>query len=410
MFDLDKWHEIFSTIRKNKLRTFLTGFSVFWGIFMLIILLGIGNSMVNGFQAKFQDDAVHSIWVSPGQTTMPYDGLQPGRDVKFTNDDHNLIENMIPDGEHITSRFVRWGGNIITYKDKSASFNIRSTHPDHRYLENTIVTKGRFINDKDLKEYRKVVAIGEVVEAELFEGANSLGEYINVKGVPFKVIGVYKDEGNEGEMSYLYLPITTAQRTFNGQNQVNRVMFTTNSMDLDASQQLGEQVRSIMAQRHHFDIKDQSALRVRNIYENFLSILTILNAIKAFVWVIGVGTIIAGIVGVSNIMMIVVTERTREIGIRKALGATPFSIISLVVQEAVFITGFAGYLGLVAGVGVLELLNSLIGELGIFKNPQVDFEIAVYATLLLIFCGALAGFFPARRAASIKPIEALRDE
>ncbi|MCH8330814.1 MAG: ABC transporter permease, partial [Bacteroidetes bacterium] len=356
--------------------------------------------------------AINSIWISPGQTSVPYKGMQSGRYIRFTNDDHDEIERTILGVEHITSRFSMWGGNTVSYKNEYGTFNIRSVHPAHKYLENTIVTSGRFINDIDLEQFRKVVSIGKLVKEALFKDNEEepIGKYIKVNGVPFKIIGTYEDVGGEGEMNYIYLPITTAQRVFNGQKRVNRIMFTTGNASVATTTKMSEQVRELLAGRHHFDVEDSKATYVRNNNENFETVTTVFRWINFFVWTIGIGTVIAGIVGVSNIMLIVVKERTKEIGIRKAIGATPASIVSQILMESVFITALFGYIGLVLGVGLLSTLANVIPENEVFFEPTVDIRIGIIATILLVIAGSIAGFLPARRASTIRPIEALREE
>ncbi|MEM7050996.1 MAG: ABC transporter permease [Acidobacteriota bacterium] len=410
MFDLDKWQEIFATLRQNKLRTFLTGFSVAWGIFMLIILLGSGNGLANGVEYQFRDDAINSIWISPGQTSLPHLGLKPGRSVRLTNDDHQEIASEIDGVEHITSRFMLRGHNRVRYGDKSESFNIRCVHPGHLHLEKTEMIAGRYINDLDLADFRKVAVIGEPVKEQLFGRATAIGKYVEINGIPFKVVGIFHDAGSVGETEFVYLPITTAQRVFNGRDRVNQIMFTTGEADLAASQAMAGEVRQRLAQRHRFALADQRAVAVDNNNASFQQVLQVIDGIRLFVWLIGIGTILAGVVGVSNIMMIAVQERTREIGVRKALGATPGSIIGLVLQESVLITAVAGYTGLVLGVAVLELGADKLPNSDFFRNPQVDLGLALAATGVLILSGCLAGFFPARKAARIRPIEALRTE
>lgn len=407
MFDIDKWNEIMETLSKNKLRTFLTGFSVFWGIFMLVILLGAGNGLKNGINNAFNDDAVNSIWIRGGITNLAYKGLKPGRRIQLKNSDFDAISNM-PGAEYASARFNKWSTNV-NYGSEGGTFNVRSVHPDHVYLENTIITEGRFINQFDIDEYRKVAVIGKGVVEQVYKDIPPIGTYLNINGIPFKVIGTYRDEGNEREEQYIYLPITTGQRVFAGQDYVNNVMITTGDLKLKETNRMTEDIKENLAQTHHFDPADKRAVRVRNQNEDYQEVMNILTGMKLFILVIGAGTIIAGIVGVSNIMTIVVKERTKEIGVRKALGATPLSIIAMVLQESVFITSFAGYFGLLAGVAILELAGPNIDS-DFFVNPEVDVNIAVGTTLVLVFAGALAGFFPARRAAKIKPVVALRDE
>jgi putative ABC transport system permease protein len=410
MFDLDTWQEILDTVRKNKLRTLLTGFSVAWGILMLVVLLGSGQGLSHGVEYGFRDDATNSIWVRSGQTSMPYKGLSPGRMVQFTNEDHDDIRTKVPGVEHITSRFFIRGNLTVVYKGTTSSYNVRCVHPDHQYLEKTIVTDGRYINDLDVREFRKVAVIGNRVQAQLFKDKPPLGEYISVNGIPFQVVGVFFDDGGENEQEVIYLPISTAQRTFNGANRVAMIMMTVGDATVEESKAIAANLRQRIAERHDFDPNDERAVSISNAVEDFQRFVNLMSGIRMFVWVIGIGTLLAGVVGVSNIMMIAVKERTKEIGIRKALGATPWSVMSLVLQEAVLVTAVAGYFGLVAGVGALEVMSRGLAASDFFRNPEVHLGVAVAATVLLVVAGAIAGFFPARRAAAIRPVEALRDE
>ena len=407
--DWDKWQEILSTISKNKLRTFLTGFSVAWGIFMLIILLGTGQGLKNGVEEQFADDATNSIWVYPRQTSIAYQGYKPGRRIKFTNTDIARTKNSINDIDNITGR-VRVNAKNISYKNNYGNYSIRSVHPAHQQLENTLITEGRYINQIDLENFRKIAVIGSLVSKDLFKGEDPIGKYIDIDGIEFKVVGVFEDKGGESEMRIIYLPITTAQRLFKGGDKVNQFMFTLNNATLESSQKTVEKLRTQLASVHHFDPKDKRAVWVRNQFENYQKVMSLFSGINIFIWIVGIGTIIAGIVGVSNIMMIVVKERTKEIGIRKALGATPFSIVSLVLLESVVITSLAGYIGLAAGVGLLELINKFMPPSDFFRNPQANITAALMATGLLIVAGAVAGFIPARKAAAVQPVEALRTE
>ncbi|HLU67434.1 MAG TPA: FtsX-like permease family protein, partial [Kofleriaceae bacterium] len=302
------------------------------------------------------------------------------------------------------------GNSIVTRGAKTTSFDIRSVHPDHRYLEGTQIIQGRWLDDLDLAERRKVAVIGHAVRNFFFApDEDPVGQWLTVAGLQFRVVGVFHDEGGEGELNKIFLPITTAQMAFGGANRVHMIMFTVGQASLDESKKLEEQVRQLLSQRHHVDPTDRRALRISNNLEHFSKISTITMMIQLFVWIVGGLTIVAGIVGVSNIMLIAVKERTREIGVRKALGATPRSILSMITQEALVLTAVAGYLGLVAGVGFIEIARHVVPE-DVIRNPEVDLRIALTATVLLVIAGTLAGFFPAWRAARINPIEALRDE
>lgn len=410
MFDLDKWQEIFNTIEKNKLRTFLTGFSVAWGIFMLIILQGSGIGLQKGVENEFRSSATNTIWIWSGQTSKPYAGMQPGRYIQMTNEDYDNISNTVKGIDKISSRYQIWGASTISYNNEFGSFSIRTVHPDYAYIEKMDIIEGRFINKTDMDEFRKSVVISTKVKEALFKEEAPMGKYIQVNGVPFKVVGIFTDDdGRDENMQLIYLPLSTAQRVFGAGNRINTLAVTVGDAGVDESKLIQEDIKSKLAAKHKYDPTDERAMFLWNSVEEFQKFKSLFASIRLFIWIIGIGTIIAGVVGVSNIMMIVVKERTKEIGIRKALGATPQSIIGLILQEAILITGFAGYIGLVLGVGLLELISKQI-ETPFFRQPEVDINIAVGATILLVVAGSLAGFFPARKAAAIKPIEALRDE
>ncbi len=393
------------------LRTVLTSFSVAWGIFMLVILLGTSNGLQNTVVYSFRDDAINSIWISPGKTSIPHKGLKPGRQIMFTNDDHEEIKNSIDGVEFITSRFNIYANNIISYKHKSGSFSIRSTHPEHRYLENTVVVRGRFLNQIDIDEKRKVAVIGELVKEDLFGSVTAIGKYVKVNGIPFKVVGIFEDEGSIGENRLVYIPISISQQVFNGVNEVHRIMLTYGDLGTDASQEMAGEIRGMLAENHIFSTEDRKAVHVRDRSESFARFQNVFTGMNFFIWFLGIGTLISGIVGVSNIMLILVKERTKEIGIRKAIGASPSSIVGLIIFEAIVITGIAGYLGLLAGVACIEFafLENFIPE-DYFRDPHVDFYVGAIATGVLVISGALAGMIPAVRAARIKTIIALREE
>lgn len=410
MFDVDTWQEILDTIRANQMRSFLTAFSVAWGIFMLIVLLGSGQGLSHGVAHQFRDDAVNSIWVFPGQVSMPYKGLQPGRRVQLTNEDHDEIRTGVNGVEHITSRFMIGGTLRVRYRDETGTFDVRSVHPGHLYLEKTIITAGRFLNPLDIREYRKVAVIGERVASALFKDVSPLGRDLEINGVAFKVVGLFTDEGAETEQEKIYLPISTAQRAFGGANRVGQIMMTTGEVPLPETQAMSKDIHRRLAERHTFSMEDPRAVFVNNNNEEFDRFMKLMAAIRMFVWVVGLGTILAGVVGVSNIMMIAVRERTREIGVRRALGATPWSVVSLILKESILITSVAGYVGLVLGIATLEVAAGVLPKDGFFLRPEVDLAVAVEATILLVVAGAVAGYFPARRAGRLRPVEALRNE
>jgi putative ABC transport system permease protein len=412
MFEIDKWQEIYSTIRKNKLRTFLTGFSVAWGIFMLIILLGSGSGLENGVKEQFKGGATNGVWISSGQTSLKYKGLKTGRQIKFTNEDYKSIKSSVEGYDRISARLFL-GNKIISYKNEYGSFFLSPCHPDYGFIKEIDIIQGRFLNVIDIKEFRKVAVIGEKVKSSLFKGADTtaLGKYVKVNGVLFQIVGVFRDYSrNDNEQKRVYIPISTAQRVFQGENVINQISFTTGDASAQEADLMIQKSKAVLAKMHTFDIDDNRAINVWNKNEEVRKFKALFAGIRLFIWIIGIGTIIAGIVGVSNIMMIVVKERTKEIGIRKSIGATPWSIVALIMQEAIVITSFAGYIGLVLGVGLLELISKKMPPSEFFRNPEADFSVALMATALLILAGATAGFFPAMKAAKVKPVEALRDE
>lgn len=416
MFDLDKWQEIWNTIQKNKLRTLITAFNVSWGIFILIILIGFGNGFHHGVEQQFDDDATNSLWIRPGQTSMAYKGLKPGKKITFTNTDYTDILANIDGVEHLTGRYYVSGEFTVRYKDRYSSFNIRACHPDHLYLEKTILTAGRFINPMDLKQKRKVTAIGTKVVDILFGKEDPIGKYITVNGIQYKVVGVYKDEGNENEMKVIYIPISTAQIAYGGGNQIHQLMLTMGKASVGESKEIEASVLTLLSDNHIFSKEDKKAVNIGNSLENFQQFMDLFAAIKVFLFIVGIFTLVAGVVGLSNIMLIVVKERTKEVGIRKAIGATPNSVVGLFLQEALIITLVAGYVGLVAGIffieyGFLADLMALFGfPMDFFTRPSVSLQVAITATIVLVLAGCLAGYFPARKAAKISPIEALKDE
>lgn len=404
--------EVFDSLARHGLRTVLTLGSVAWGTFVLVLLLGAGEGLSNTASEEFADDAVNSLWIYRGDTSRPWDGLPVGRRVQFYNADLPALAATVPEIEHLSGRFyTSWGGQKVAHGDRAGDFDVRSVHPDHRYLELTEIVAGRWIDDLDVEGKRKVAVIGAPVSEHLFRGRDPLGEWITVGGVSFLVVGVFDDEGNDDEARMVYLPITTAQAAFGGHDRIQQILFT---IDADAtvedSARIEQEVRRFLAQRRRFDPDDPRALRVRNNVESFAQIQRVLSLLRAFVWVVGLGTMTAGLVGVSNILLVSVRERTAEFGLRKALGATPGSIVGTVVAEAVLLTGVAGYGGIVAGVAAIGLYGALAPENEYLRDPTVHTGAALAAAGLLVVAGALAGAAPAIRAAAIHPVDALRDE
>ena len=412
MFDYDKWTEIFNSIRRHKLRTFLTALSVWWGIFMLIILLGAGTGLENSFERDFADDATNSLWIYSGNTSIPYKGLPTGRFIGFTNADFEMLSEEISKIDHATGRYHLSGDIILSYQQKSLAYPVRGVHPDHQVLENTKMVKGRYINDKDILEARKVCIIGDVVKKALFgEDVDIVGEEVTIGGISYTIIGHYTDD-RENETRMVYLPISTCQKIFSGTDRVHQFMVTYGDANFRESRKIEEEVINKLAVVHKFDPQDEQAVRIWNEMEGYREFKTVMGFIKGFIWFVGIGSIIAGVIGVSNIMLIIVKDRTKEIGVRKAMGATPGSIISMILQESIFITAVSGYLGLLAGFALIYGLNSLMVandvEIEFFYNPEVNFGVVMIALIILVISGALAGLIPAMKAAKINPVQAMK--
>ena len=414
MFSLERWQEIFETMGKNWLRTLLTMISVFFGIFILVILLGFSSGIKNGVRNEFEQDATNRISIWTGVTTKEFKGLNPGRRIQLRNSDFEEINTKYDDDlEYRTGLYSIWGGTV-TYKKESGNYRIEGANADQQFIENESMVLGRFINNSDLQTSVKVAVIGNQIKKDLFKDENPIGKSIEVFGINFLVVGVYTDPGGTREETRIFIPITTAQKVFNAGDKLRSLVYTIKMSDnfdesVALSASLSEQFESDIKNKYSIAPDDRSAVRVNDTLEEAKKIYGLIDTISLVFWIIGLFTIIAGIVGVSNIMLIVVKERTKEIGIRKAIGALPSSIIGMILQEAIFITALAGFIGLFAGVFLLDSVGPMI-ENDFIKNPQVNFKTAMLAVGLLIFAGALAGFIPARRAANIKPIEALRDE
>jgi putative ABC transport system permease protein len=406
--NVDGLREVLDVIGRNKLRAGLTGLSVGWGIFMLVLLLAAGNGLQHGVEYDFRDDATNSVWIRQGKTSLPFEGNAPGRPVNLDDSDIDELLREVPGIEYMSGRFFLRGPMQVSRGNASATFDVRGCHPDHQYLERTIMISGRFINDVDIRDRRKVAVIGPAVKAALFGDAEALGERLNIRGVNYTVVGIFEDQGGEGELRRLYIPISTAQLVYHGGNRVHLIMFTTGAASLEESEAMAAQSRKVLSERHDIHPDDRRALSIGNNQVQFRKLMDIFDWIRAFVWVVGVGTLFAGIVGVSNIMIISVQERTLEIGIRKAIGATPGSIIRMIVAEALLITAVAGYMGLTAGVSCVELVRRYLPDNDYVRNPTVDVRVALVATLLLVVAGALGGVLPARKAAQVRPVVAMR--
>lgn len=418
MFDLDKWSEIYASVKKHKLRTFLTCFGVFWGIFMLVVMLGASKGFENGVKSTL-DVAPNAVFLWSNKTSVAYKGLKVGRFVRFKNGDVEAIRQEVPEIEALAPRNHLGSGFRVERKSKNASYEVFGDYPTLPKIEPIHIIEGRFINEKDIAERRKVVVVGEAIEKDLFNKGEekAIGDYIKIKGVYFQIVGIFTATGGaqdvEQKSKTIYMPHTTMQLTYN-QGQDVYWFGMTPKQGVRASF-IESKVKEILARRHSVSPDDLKAFGSANVQEEFERIQTLFDAIATLSWFVSIGSILAGIIGVSNIMLITVKERTKEIGVRKALGATPASIISLIIQEAVVITLVAGYLGLMAGVGVVEGINQLLKATGadkdgFFANPEVNTTVAFTALIMLVVVGALAGLIPALKAANVNPVVALKDE
>jgi putative ABC transport system permease protein len=402
------------TISRSKLRTTLTLISVAGGIFVLVFLLGLGRGLNNGARAEFGREALNGIWLRANKTSVPHQGYDLGRRITFDNRDYERAKGVAGvehiSGEHFIGGRM-FGSDLLAKRGaKASAFELNAVHADSFYLTTHKVIQGRFLVEADIAQRRKSAVVGRAVVDFLFPpGANPIGEWIEIGGVPFQIVGVFSNPQGAEEERQIYLPVSTAQLAFNGADNLGMIELTAGNLPAEETKKVISNIVAQLAERHHFAPTDVQAVRVQNNVENFERFSMIFFMISVFVVVIGLGSLAAGVVGVSNIMLIAVKERTKEIGVRKALGATPTSIVFMVIQEAVFLTGLAGLLGLSAGVGLLSLVASA-NLTEFIKDPSIDLGIGVGATLFLVAAGALAGYFPARAAARVNPIHALRDQ
>jgi len=409
MFDRDVWQEIFNTLKKNKLRTFLTGFSVGWAIFILVMLLASVNGMQNGFYGQFNDDATNSIFIRSGVTAKAYGGFEAGRRIQFLNDDLEYIKQSFPDDvEYMSARY--YASATARYKSETGSYSIQAVHPDHLKIEKTIVISGRYINNTDHINKAKVAVIGRKVAEDLFDDEDPLGKFVELNGLPFRVIGVFTDEGDDNAERRIYAPVSTFQRIYGNTNEINAILLTYNpNYDLTEALEFSERLEILMKRRYKVDPEDQSGIGVWN-YAQAFDDISKFTAVLRFIG-IGVGFLIlvAGIVGIGNIMVFTIKERTKEIGIRKALGARPRQIVNLVILESVFITTISGFIGLLFASLILSIIGPTINTPA-FTNPSVSMSTVITATIILIVAGVMAGLIPAIKAAGVKPIVALSDK
>ena len=422
MFDLERWRQIADVLKSNKLRTILTAFGVFWGVFMLMIMLGAGNGLRNGVTHGLKDFATNSMFLWTQRTTVAHDGFAKGRRFSYKTQDIKALQDRVP-GAAIVAPKVGMGGysnnqDNVVHKLNSGAFQISGDYPAFNKIDPVVTIKGRFINNSDLENSRKVAAIGKRVKEELFDpNEEVIGSYIRVSGVYFQVIGFFKplnpniNFGGDKNRTVV-VPFSSFQQAFNYGEQVDMIGVTAEK-GIKVSD-IEDDVVRVLKDQHHVAPEDDQAIGYFNLENQFQKISGLFTGIGILIWVVGSGTLLAGIIGVSNIMLIVVKERTREIGIQRAIGAPPKSIIYQILLEAFVLTFISGYLGLVAGTGVIEAVNMVMQQGGaegaMFRNPEIDFGIAVMSIFILSLFGVVAGILPAKRALQIKPIQAIHEE
>ena len=410
MFSRDRWLEIFDSIKKNKLRTFLSGFTVALGILIFVVLFGFGNGLDNTFEKFFKDDALNTMWVRSGRTSKPYMGYKANRRIEFDNKDLEDITNRFAFYiEGITPRISESGN--IGYKLKSNNYSVRGVAPSHQKNEMTIMMQGRYINGLDVDNKERNVVIGRLVKQDLFGDEDALGKFVSGGGRSWKVVGVFQDDGGDNEERIVYVPYTTLQLIQKNTDKLGQIIISYKpEIGYGGAVAFESQLKKYLKQKKFIDPTDPRGIFIRSAASDLKENDQFKSALSSIILFVGIGTLLAGIIGISNIMVFVVKERTKELGIRKAIGATPGSIIGMILQEAIFITSISGYVGLLVGIGILKLVGNTLEEDYYITDPYVDLNTAILATFLLIAFGAFAGYLPAKRAASIKPIEALTDK
>lgn len=410
MFSRDRWLEIFETIKKNKLRTFLSGFTVALGILIFVVLFGFGNGLKNTFEKFFKDDALNTIWLNPSRTSKPYMGYEANRRIEFDNDDMSDIQKRFDFYiEGMTPRISF--SSDVGYKLESNNYSIRGVGPSHQKNEMTIIMKGRYINGLDVDNKERNIVIGRLVEQDLFKGENSIGKFISGGGRSWKIVGVFQDDGGDREERIIYAPYTTVQSIRKNTDKVDQIIISYKpEIGYAGAVAFEKQLKKYMKQKKFIDPTDPRGIFIRSASSDLQENDQFASVLQYIISFVGIGTLLAGIIGISNIMVFVVKERTKELGIRKAIGATPKSIVGMILHEAIFITTISGYVGLLTGVVFLNYIGDKLEEEYFITNPGIDLSTGITATIILIAFGAFAGYLPAKRAAQIKPIEALRDE
>lgn len=419
MFNRDRWKEILEVLTSNVGRTILTAFGVCWGIFILIVLLAAGKGFENGIRKDFGDIATNTMFMWTRSTTKAFEGLPKGRSFEFKVNDVQAIEENVPNLKFISPRNqlggFRGGGNVIR-GIRVGAYNVYGDYPQIINQDPMTVTSGRFLNHNDIQQKRKVAIIGQGVKSELYEkGEEVLGTYIKIQGVNFMVIGTYKKNSNDGDgeeaQKEIFVPFTSFSQAFNRGEDVGWMAITAH--DGSSISQLKESIVNVMRERHKVHPEDNRAIGYFDLYEEFNRVESLFFGLKAIAYLVGIMVLLSGIIGVSNIMLIVVKERTKEIGIRRALGEAPVSIKKQILMESIFLTIISGMIGIIFGALVIYGINSLLDSVGpvdMFVNPSVSVGVVSGALMILMISGLLAGFIPAQSAIRVRPIEALRTE
>lgn len=415
IFDLDRWQEIWITITHNKSRSVLTAFGVFWGMLMLVLMVGAGSALEKGISSQVEGFATNSAFFGSSTTTLPYKGFQKGRRWDMTNSDIPVIRQRVKELQYL-SPVLFAGGNDknVVRGEKNGSYMVKGCYPEYDLIEKSKMLYGRYVNDIDIAERRKVCIIGERIYEVLFQkGEDPTGQQIRVNGIYFQVIGVVRSTsgvsiGGRTEETVV-LPFSTMQQAF---NQGNIIHFLAATADKGVPVKIvQDKIVEILKQQHQISPDDKEAVFSMNIEEQFKMFNYLGIGIAALIWIVGLGTLLAGAIGVSNIMLVTVRERTKEIGIRRALGATPRNIIGQILSESVVLTVLAGVTGIIVGVGILRATGIVLSQGDqFFKDPQISFTMAVVSLIILIVIGTFAGYVPAQRAMMIKPVEAISEE
>lgn len=413
----DTIQEIIGELKRNKLRTIATGFAVSSGLFLLIVLQGAGNGLINSFTEEMGGFAFNAVRIFGGSTTKPWQGIREGRPIHLDNRDVEMSKRTFPNHVSNVLPTISQDGQTISFGENHISGKLNGVYPDHQKLEALKIVKGRFINDIDVQQTRKSIVIDNESEKDLFKkNANPIGQNIKVGNISYKVVGVYKSDGMDNS-SDMYIPYSTLSVIYNRGRRLDEIAMNVKNIPTDsAMEQFMDDYISASAHLHSFDPTDKRALWIWNQAGDAIQMDKASVILKNAFLILGLLTLVSGIVGVSNIMLISVKERTREFGIRRAIGARPWSIIRMVILESIIITTIFGYIGMLLGIFFCEWMDKAVGgqtmDMGVFQakyfvNPTVDLSTCIQATMIIIIAGALAGFFPARKAVKVKPVEAL---